>query len=108
MRANSRSEVVGDPFLIGGQELFGVERVALRPHPHRAHHLRVRWPVGVGGGDAGNVGAVQRAQVEAAGPGSPADLGQRAAERVAAVQLVAAEGQHQQQAATGGPGQQGG
>ena len=104
-------EVLGDPLrvgvLVGGQELLGVQRVALGPRQHSIDHRRVGWPVGVGGGDAGNVGAVQPAQIDASGPGGPADLGQGLPERVAAMELVAAEGQHQQQTPTGGPRQRG-
>ena len=112
IRASSRSERwLGDPFLVGvlvgGQELLGVQRVARRPRQHSIDQRRVGRTVGVGGDDARNVIAVQPAQIDASGPGGAADLGQGLPERVAAMELVAAEGQHQQQTPTGGPRQRG-
>ena len=62
--------------MVGGQELLGVQRVALGPRQHRTHHRRVGRPVGAGGDDARDVVAVQPAEVDASGPGGPADLGQ--------------------------------
>ena len=75
------------------------------PAPHRPR--RVGWPVDASGDDARNIGATQPAQINAPGPGGPADLGQGLPERVPAMELVAAEGQHQQQTPTRGPRQRG-
>ena len=61
----------------------------------------------MGGDDPRDVGAAQPAEVDASGPEGPADLSQGLAERVATVELVAAEGQDQQQTPTRGPGQRG-
>ena len=49
--------------------------------------------------DAGDAVSVQRLQVDTPGAGDPADLGERRPRRVTAVEIVAADGEHEQQPA---------
>ena len=89
-------EVVGEPLgaELGGDELLGEERVALGPVDDADQ---------VGGGDvaavqgpdeAAYVVVRERRQLEAVDAGDPDPLGDGGAERVAAVQVVAAVGGH--------------
>ncbi len=80
---------------VGNHQLLGVERVALRARDDGVHDGGVGSPR-VGGDDAGDAVAVQRTQVQTPGPGCPTELGQCGAERMASMEVVAAEGQHQQ------------
>jgi hypothetical protein len=80
---------------VGGQQLLGKNRVALRarqdlPHQHRRHR-----PVQDPTQQLGQLLAVQPAKLQPLDPAAAVQLGQQRPQRVAAVQLIGAVAQHQ-------------
>jgi len=80
---------------VGGQQLLGEERVALGAGQDLAEQGRRGRLVQDPGQQLGQVAAAQALQLDTLGPAAAVQLGQERAQRVAAVQLVAAVGQHQ-------------
>jgi hypothetical protein len=81
----------------GGQQLLGEERVALRAAPDLLGELVVGSGPEDAGQQVGDVVAVEAGHLEPLGPAAAVQLGQERPQGMAAVQLVGAVGQHQQQ-----------
>jgi hypothetical protein len=81
----------------GGEQLLGEERVALRAAEDPLDKVVVGARAEDAGQQVGDVGAAEAAHLEPVGPAAAVQSGQERTEGMAAVQLVGAVGQHEQQ-----------
>jgi hypothetical protein len=79
----------------GGEQLLGVEGVALRAGEHLAHLARCGPVVEDPGEQVGQLAAAEAAELQPLDPAAAVQLGEERAQRMAPVQLVAAVGEHQ-------------
>jgi hypothetical protein len=90
----------------GGEQLFGEERVAVRAGQDLVEEPRRRRGSENAGQQGAELGAVEAAQLDPLDLGAAVQLGQERAQRVAATQLVAAIGAHQDDCGVGQVGHQ--
>jgi hypothetical protein len=83
------------PVQVGGHQLLGEERVALRAGQHLPDQRRRGRLAQDPGQQPGHVPAAQPAQLQPLGPAAAVQLGQERPQRMAAVQLVGPVGEHQ-------------
>ncbi len=95
-RQEQVGQLLGDRLRIGRRQLLGVERVPFRAVQHRAHQRRIGRASRMRLHDAGNAPRVEGSQVEMSGAGEPTDLGQGPAGGMAPVQVVGADGEHEE------------
>lgn len=79
----------------GGQQLLGVQRVALAAREQPLQHPHLGRRAQDVGQRLAELVAIERRQLDPVGPLQALELGQQRAQRMAAMQLVAAVGQHQ-------------
>ena len=98
LEARGQAAPAAVALLAGGQQLLGKERVALGAAPDPLHQAVVRPGPEDAGQQVGHVDPVEAGQLQPVGPPAAVQLGQERPQRVAAVELVGAVGQDQQQA----------
>ncbi len=101
-----RHHVLLRPLGRGGDQLFGEERVALGPVDDLAQVLLGERSGMQAVDELTHLVGVERRQVQALDARQPAPLGNRAAQRVAAMQVVAAVADHDRQPLIALPGEQ--
>jgi hypothetical protein len=89
---------------VGGEQLLGEERVALRAAGDLAEGVLGQQLLGECGDEPARVGVVERAELQPLRRGQPDQLGQHRAQRVAAMQVVAAVRADDQQPLLAQPG----